>query len=85
VTTHWPDPFLDTVALVRAAIVFDREAQRVLVLHGDPDRMRHWLLTFAKAWLLEWAGFRQVGSAAAVAAALEYLDALTASHRDDAA
>jgi hypothetical protein len=37
---HWREPFLDAVALVRAAISYDREAQRVLLAHGEPDLVR---------------------------------------------
>jgi hypothetical protein len=55
-THHWPDPMLDAIALVRAAITYDHEAQQVLLAYGEPDLVREWLLTFARAWLLEWAG-----------------------------
>lgn len=63
---HWREPVLDALALVRASITYDREAQRVLLAHSEPDLVRDWLLNFARAWLLEWAGLREVGADAAV-------------------
>jgi hypothetical protein len=82
---RWREPFLDAVALVRASITYDREAQRVLLAHGEPDLVRDWLLTFAKGWLLGWAGQREVGTEAAAEAALDYLDRLSADYHEDAA
>jgi hypothetical protein len=81
----WAEYPLDAIALVRAAITYDREAKTILLAHSEPDLVRDWLLNFARAWLLEWAGLRQVGSAAAVEAALDYLDRLTAGYAEDAA
>jgi hypothetical protein len=85
VTTHWREPVLDALALVRASITYDRKAQRVLLAHSEPDLVRDWLITFARAWLLEWAGLPEVGADAAVESALDYLDRLTAGYREDAA
>jgi hypothetical protein len=82
---RWREPVLDALALVRASITYDREAQRVLLAYGEPDLVRDWLLTFARAWLLGWAGQREVGAEAAVEAALDYLDRLTAGYQEDAA
>lgn len=82
---RWREPVLDALALVRASITYDREAQRVLLAYGESDLVRDQLLTFAKAWLLEWAGLREVGADAAVEDALDYLDRLTAGYREDAA
>jgi hypothetical protein len=84
-SAHWRDPYLDAIALIRAAILYDREAQRVLLEHSEPDHTRDWLLNFARAWLIEWAGLREVGADAAVEAALDHLEGLTAGYLDDAA
>jgi hypothetical protein len=86
VTPHcWREPILDALALIRASITYDKEAQRVLLEHSEPDLARDQLLHFSRAWLLEWSRLRQVGADAAVAAALDYLDELTAGYREDAA
>jgi hypothetical protein len=82
---QWRDPVLDAIALIRAAITYDREAQQILLAYGEPDLVRDWLLNFARAWLLEWAGLREVGADAAVSNALEYLDRLTAGYTEDVA
>jgi hypothetical protein len=82
---QWREPVLDAIALIRAAILYDKEAQQILLAYGEPDLVRDWLLNFARAWLLEWAGLREVGSEAAVASALDYLDRLTECWREDAA
>ena len=65
------EPVLDAIALVRASITYDRK--RSGLAHREPDLVRDWLLTFARAWLLEWAGLREVGAGPAVEAALDYL------------
>jgi hypothetical protein len=82
---RWREPVLDAIALVRAAIVYDQEGKQVLLAYGEPDLIRDHLLNFARAWLLEWSGLRQVGADAAVASALDYLDQLTAGYTEDAA
>jgi hypothetical protein len=82
---RWREPQLDAIALIRAAVTYDREAQQILLTYGEPDLVRDWLLTFTRAWLLEWAGLREVGADAAVEAAVEYLDQLTAGYVEDAA
>jgi hypothetical protein len=81
---RWAEHPLDAIALVRASITYDREAQRVLLAHGEPDLVRDWLLNFAKCWLLDWAGLREIGADAAVEAALDYLDQLTAGYLEPA-
>jgi hypothetical protein len=74
VTTHWTEPVLDAIALVRTSITYDRDAQRVLLARSEADLVREWILAFARCWLLEWAGLREVGVDAAVDAGLDYLD-----------
>jgi hypothetical protein len=82
---QWREPALDAIALVRAAITYDQEAKQVLLAYGEPDLVRDWLLNFARAWLLEWAGLREVSATAAVSNALDYLDQLTAGYTEDVA
>ena len=55
-----------------------------MLAHGEPDLVRDWLLNFAKCWLLDWAGLREIGADAAVEAALDYLDQLTAGYLEPA-
>jgi hypothetical protein len=33
----WREPYLDAVALVRAAILYDHEGKQVLLAYGEPD------------------------------------------------
>jgi hypothetical protein len=43
---------LDEIALVRAAITYDHDAQQVLLVYSQPDLVRDWLLNRFKRWLL---------------------------------
>jgi 1,2-phenylacetyl-CoA epoxidase catalytic subunit len=58
-TTHWTDAPHSAVALVRASITYDQEAEDVLSRYAD-DHVHDWLVVFARSWLLDAAGIRDL-------------------------
>jgi hypothetical protein len=83
---RWRDHPRDAIALVRAQLDRDDEGVRVLRTHGDADQVIDWLALFAWSWLLRSCGWRQGADPYQVeAAALRYLDELTAAWTEDEA
>jgi hypothetical protein len=82
---RWRDHPLDALALVRASITYDHEAEDVLLAHLDHPSTTSMLVTFARSWLLNWCGYRDGPTGEAVDAALDYLDDLTAIYSEERA
>ena len=83
---RWRDHPRDALALIRARLLHDDEGVRVLRTHGDADRLMDWLALFAWSWLLWSCGWRQgVDPHEVEAAALRYLDELTAAWSEEEA
>jgi len=81
---RWRDHPRDALALIRAQQLHDNEAQRVLRAHADPDQLLDWLALLAWSWLLWSCGSRQgADPRQAEAAALQYLDELTAAWNEE--
>jgi hypothetical protein len=75
-TTHWTDGPLSALAMVRASILYDQEAEQVLSRYAD-DQVHNLLLILARHWLLDAAGIGELPAEQVRDNAVTYLDSLT--------
>ena len=87
VETRWREHPLDALALIRATITDDMEGAHVITRYANQDRLLDWTVWLARSWLLAWCGSHSPGCGPydVEAAALEYLDRLTACYTEDLA